>query len=187
MAIASYSVHITRSYAAALLEDDIKTIHTFKVSALAFGCEEPPGELPTHGNETQHPSGLPVCLVLEGRRRGVSAVHPATQPSALRVRGYVAGAHNSLHSSRAVGNDDCNGRGDSSTTVCLVLRLRGSSFMRCQIRKMVGLFLAVARRVAQPECIAAALTPGTRITVPAAPAEWLVMVGFPAAGCAWWL
>lgn len=58
----------------------------------------------------------------------------------------------------------------------VLLVLEGSSFMMYQIRKMVGLAVAVARGVAPLKCIATALTPGLHVTVPTAPAEGLILV-----------
>lgn len=53
----------------------------------------------------------------------------------------------------------------------------GTGFLMHQIRRMVGLALAVARRAAPPECIRAALDPGRRgLAVPTAPPNGLMMV-----------
>ncbi|GLI70870.1 hypothetical protein VaNZ11_015890 [Volvox africanus] len=52
----------------------------------------------------------------------------------------------------------------------------GCGFLMHQIRRMVGLALAVARRAAPPDCIRAALYPGRAfITVPTAPPTGLLM------------
>eukprot|EP00798_Chlamydomonas_sp_ICE-L_P030320 gene30320-35312_t len=53
--------------------------------------------------------------------------------------------------------------------------VRGTSFMMYQIRKMVGLAIAVARGTAPPDCIAASLQPGFKLSVPTAPAEGLLL------------
>ncbi len=53
----------------------------------------------------------------------------------------------------------------------------GTGFLMHQIRRMVGLALAVARKAAPPECIRAALDPGKRgLAVPTAPPNGLMMV-----------
>ncbi|GIL60330.1 hypothetical protein Vafri_14959 [Volvox africanus] len=52
----------------------------------------------------------------------------------------------------------------------------GCGFLMHQIRRMVGLALAVARRAAPPDCVRAALDPGRPfITVPTAPPTGLLM------------
>ena len=53
----------------------------------------------------------------------------------------------------------------------------GDGFLMHQIRKMVGLMLAVARKAAPPGCIRAALEPRAKITVPMAPSAGLMLVG----------
>jgi len=62
-----------------------------------------------------------------------------------------------------------------SHEVMVRLVVEGSSFMMYQIRKMVGLALAVARGAAPPGCITAALSPHAHVAVPLAPATGLLL------------
>ncbi|GAX72678.1 hypothetical protein CEUSTIGMA_g134.t1 [Chlamydomonas eustigma] len=88
------------------------------------------------------------------------------------------GASLCLHSSQeiAAGVGSVVGDGSKTTARYLKLVIYGRSFIMHQIRKMVGLAVAVARGSAPAECIDAALDlSNKRINVPTAPATGLLM------------